>query len=266
MDILYDDILCIICNYLNYFDMSKIADIFHCEKIKNSFTPEKYINDRLKMMGINSKEFNDSLQRSNSIVSGSFPLQCLLGEYWNSDIDIYNNHSVPYYHPNKNNNFYDYRWLEKIFETNSNKIKVARIIKDDSMYEYEDKQLIESFNCDYGYCINGLHNINYLVDFDINKNQCQFIIYKNNILDKFDFDFCKLKYDGNKLYFIENMNIIKYKTITLKKNYIIDSYNQQFQNYHYDKDKRDEYIEKTLKRMDKYKKRGFVFNVLDKLY
>lgn len=41
-------------------------------------------------MGINGEEFLYALDRSNAVLAGSFPLQCLLGErYDGSDIDVF---------------------------------------------------------------------------------------------------------------------------------------------------------------------------------
>src|ERR1700722_4295200 len=57
-------------------------------KIKKSIISE--IENRLKNILDNFLEFQEFLNKSSSIISGSFIIQCILGEYWNnSDIDIY---------------------------------------------------------------------------------------------------------------------------------------------------------------------------------
>lgn len=48
------------------------------------------IRSKLESLGINVQEFDNELVKNNSIVSGSFILQCMIGKFWdNSDIDIF---------------------------------------------------------------------------------------------------------------------------------------------------------------------------------
>ena len=46
--------------------------------------------DRLNQLGIDGESFCHELMMHKCIMAGSFPLQCLLGEYYeNSDIDVF---------------------------------------------------------------------------------------------------------------------------------------------------------------------------------
>lgn len=48
------------------------------------------IESRLfEIFGTDVEEFKAILRDSDAIIAGSFPLQCILGENWNSDIDIF---------------------------------------------------------------------------------------------------------------------------------------------------------------------------------
>lgn len=84
-----------IIKYLNAIDLYKLTKV--CTHYRN--TMENYIekniieeiNKRLyEIFGADLPEFKKVLCDTNSVISGSFILQCILGEHWdNSDIDIY---------------------------------------------------------------------------------------------------------------------------------------------------------------------------------
>jgi hypothetical protein len=238
-----------ICQFLNYFDMLNITELSpDKDALRKTFSPQKYINDRLLYLGINAQEFNKSLIASGSFVSGSFPLQCLLGEFWDSDIDVYNNSTkCPKHDEMKRINNYIYPdeeyfyfgffqgqskiinpWLEKTFNSKHNKIGIQqyfhpRTSSPDTIYDatqYNDKGLGSIVYHFYDHL-----NINYVFDMEINKHPCQFIVFndtEDNVIDCSDFEFCKLKYDGKKVHMLSDMSIIKNKKYTLTQEHIDD--------------------------------------------
>jgi hypothetical protein len=266
-----------ICQYLNYFDMLALTSLSPDEElIQSLFPPKLYVNQRLVQLGINSKEFNSALIKSESIIAGSFPLQCLLGECWDSDLDIYNKTLQPTYGAG-----YNYEWLEKYFQTDNNIIEVTKysMYKTDEVTRYSNKR----HSGDRDICksdirrlipLGGYGKINTIQDvinFKINEFPCQFIshrprIFMNrpedrgyDVFDCFDFEFCKLKYDGKKLHVISDMNIIRNKTCTLTQKHVNDIFlknvgQKRSRCKSYKKEDFDYLIEK---RINKYRKRGF---------
>lgn len=276
-----------VCCYLNYFDMLNVSKLFEHELIQSIFTPEHYINQRLEYMGINSKEFNTSLVRSKSLIAGSFPLQCLLGEYWDSDVDIYNDtiniHDQLYSHP-------DHEWLKETFQTKNNKIVINRLIgnRDVTSADYQEPINDNIKMMDNKCCYRHL-NIDYLIDMKINDIPCQWIFHHKSsvdrkwfdvpsheregfdIFDYFDLEFCKLKYDGIKLHMIPDMNIIEKKKYTLTKAYVNHIFDKcicvadypraEYENNY--KMNKDEYMRLIAKRVSKYRKRGFEIEIIE---
>lgn len=69
-----------------YFDYetSKISSFEN--QIKKNF--DINFSNRLQVLNINKEDFIASLKKIGGVISGSFILQCLLNEYWSSNIDI----------------------------------------------------------------------------------------------------------------------------------------------------------------------------------
>jgi hypothetical protein len=266
-----------ICQYLNYFDMLNVTELsLDKNLLRKIFSPEKYINDRLTQMGINAEEFNTSLIRSKSIIAGSFPLQCLLGELWNSDVDIYNNKLTPTYKYNGGAPGYDFKWLEKYFQTRHNKMKVTKVYENggnEINVKYEHKHRLGTAN-NTSYKIDTFTgimqhtskynnaSIRFLIDLKLNNNHCQFIIHQKvyaknytciTVFDLFDFEFCKLKYDGKNVHLIPNMNIIRNKKLLLKQKHI----DNIFVNLDTSPQSRKLYDDQVDGRIKKYRDRGF---------
>lgn len=86
----------VIVNYLKMKDLFNLK--FVCQVFRRKFTDgylmkriKKIIENRLKVIfGSTYNEFVVAMFKSKAILSGSFVLQCIIGEQWdNSDIDIY---------------------------------------------------------------------------------------------------------------------------------------------------------------------------------
>src|SRR5437868_9219660 len=86
-----DNIQCILSFLKPKFAYNFIitCKLFHLKfNIKSNLIYE--INFRLnKIFGDKTDDFKQLLKDTNSVISGSFIIQCLLNEYWNTDIDIY---------------------------------------------------------------------------------------------------------------------------------------------------------------------------------
>jgi hypothetical protein len=199
--------------------------------IKESIIKE--INIRLSLIfGDKYNEFNKILDDTKAVISGSFIIQCILGEYWeDSDIDIY----FPTINNNKYNihSTYYYYDLEKfLYETV--KFKMTGSYPAMSRYKYDQS--------------NGKLEIEYVRNYETATNSVQVIQAKiENDYDKmtkfiyntFDFDICKNVYyinDGKEYINIPKLNDILNKVSEFKIGYRVGS---------------------SIERYEKYTKRGF---------
>lgn len=195
--------------------------------IKESIMKE--INFRLSLIFKDKYDaFNKILDDTKAVISGSFIIQCILGEYWeDSDIDIYfptiNNKK---YLTNYNNPYYE---LEKfLYET----------VKFDAG---ESHPAISRYKLDLS---NGKLNIEYVRNYETTNNiQVQVIqvqvendYNKMNefINDTFDFDICKNVYyinDGKEHLNILKLNDILNKVTEFKIGYRAGSSIQRYKKY-----------------------------------
>ena len=214
----------------------KLCNKFWNKYITLSMMTESIINEINTRLSLIFKDkyddFNKILDNTKAVISGSFIIQCILGEYWeNSDIDIYfpttNNKK---YSTNCNNPYYE---LEKFlyetvkFEVNESYSAISRYKSDQS---------------------NGKLNIEYVRNYDTVINSIQVIQAKvdNNhdkmnefIHETFDFDICKNVYyinDRKACLKILKLNDILNKVTEFKIGYRVGS---------------------SIQRCEKYKKRGF---------
>lgn len=186
---------------------------------KNKFT--NIINKDNIYNHINEKlgdTFIDLLKKTNSVISGSFVLSFVFNRFKYDDIDIY----IPYKCE------YDFiRYLKPYIK------------------KYKSQRM-ETFS----YNMNNIRRI-YTI---ILKNDIKIqliLLYEKDPIDfideNFDFDFCKIVFDGHNIKYLNKIN-----------NTITDAYMSKCF------DNTDRYsiyrIAKTLERIDKYIKRGFTIN------
>lgn len=214
----------------------KFCDAYWDNRITLSIMKEsiiREINTRLSLIiGDNYDEFNKILDTTKAVISGSFIIQCVLGEHWvDSDIDIY--------FPTINNKKYltdcdnPYYKLEKfLYET----VKFHMNKSYSAMHRYKRDQS------------NGKLNIEYVRNYETPNNRIQVIQVKiendHNKMREFmydtaDFDICK------NVYYIDNgkkhLNMFALNDILNRKTEFKIGYR----------------VGSSLLRYDKYTKRGF---------
>uniref|UniRef100_A0A6C0C6K8 Uncharacterized protein n=1 Tax=viral metagenome TaxID=1070528 RepID=A0A6C0C6K8_9ZZZZ len=221
------------------------------KKIKMSHIKKSTIremNRRLyRIFGRDLDGFKSALKNSNGIISGSFVLQCILGEKWdNSDVDVYvdallfESNTYPNIFNNMPNHLkFDTRFVSDELIKIIDNYEEPCSIKED-IFGFMKRKNYSAWQLDvHGYCSPDLVNI---VDYTINTKKIQIIgtTEKNLtsfIMDSYDFDVCKNIYDYNNVT-IYCLNDIFTKNTNFNKTYDID---------------------KNVQRYLKYSKRGFEF-------
>lgn len=236
------------------------------------------IHQRLYKMGIDAKEFVEKMIEGKAIISGSFPLQCILGEEWeNSDIDVF------LIGERTDETFWDKLLLNGSPEDCDD---FRRMLNEEGMVDtyrtrntnlyinYNIKNSFDKYIAQKGYFVRkgkGYWDTDFHIwEYKYKNNKLQ-IIYcdPNNDLmehiDAFDFSFCKIVYDGVRVYFDDWDNIYH------KFGYINDNiFNSEARivnakkrtmfltQYHF---KSLELLMESgfMKRYKKYKERGFTF-------
>lgn len=180
-----------------------------------------YINKRLFLIfGDDTNKFKQILNDTKTVISGSFLIQCILGEYWNnSDIDIYSP-------------------------------MVDSLFTDIETFLYEKYEHRETFNSHtYGDDLSNYKtHIKWVRSYKNNSNELQviqvgvensYIKMKEFIHNSFDFDICKnMYYIDNKN---ENVSIFKLNNIFNRIEKFKTRYN----------------LDTSIGRCIKYRKRGF---------
>jgi hypothetical protein len=223
--ILFGDIFCLVKEYLIPIDLfhlvntcKKYRKIITLEDIKRNTINEMY--KRLRDIFRNDYEdFMYVLRKNNAVISGSFIIQCMLGEYWqDSYIDIFvhkkYNMSDDYRINIHDENEYDmdscsdecfYSDFDSIDEDNININIVNRGIV--NYLYHQNYKFLEAYYYDEE---NELDDIYFIV----NSTRINVSIYKNNnikkcINDNYDFDICK-----NICYFYDEVD---HNDITISK-------------------------------------------------
>ena len=194
--------------------------------IKESIIKEMTIR-LIAIFGDKYDEFNKILDTTKAVISGSFIIQCILGEHWEgSDIDIY--------FPTINNKKYltdchnPYYELEKFlyetvkFDMKRSERAISRYKRDQS----NDKLSIEYVR-NYETETNSIQIIQAKIENNHNK-------MKEFIYDTFDFDICRNVYyiDSGKIYLnILKLNDILNKISEFKIGYRVGSSIQRYEKY-----------------------------------
>jgi hypothetical protein len=297
-----------ICSFLDFFTVRTILPYVADQKrIEEKYSAEYYILQRLEKMGFNVEEFTKTLSDNNLIISGSFPLQCLFGEYWDSDIDIYG-FFMPYHNKDNDQSPY-YDWLTDEFPKTI--IKKIRTSNGETIYS-EDGSIFISYEITIGPYSN-IRNIEFVINSTMFGNKvdlislgrddnhsernhsernhqisecCRDMIFSNmkdkypssiiknmnvrdTIKEMFDFDFCKITFDGIRV-------ILPMKTKILKKRELVTTTNSMVLQYAKIIKNRSKYVRNYIldgaplsnvtkilvrgnfyKRKEKYQKRGF---------
>jgi len=186
------------------------------------------INERLKViMGDKYDRFKQLLSEHNLVISGSFIVQVIFGEDWKSDLDIFTADDMStWFSVGPNVDMFD-----KLYEKNNS----------DDRYNYLNNLEIAGIN---NYISNGtsIQVINLNKDLVCVKSKNEFIDSSwSYIINNFDFDICSNIYyiqDGVEKVRMLSLDNILAKRIDLMK---INVFSRK-------------------ERMDKYLKRGFMFN------
>jgi predicted MPP superfamily phosphohydrolase len=196
--------------------------------IKKSTLDE--IDRRLfKIFGTNLDSFKNVLRESDATISGSFIIQCILGERWSwSDIDIYVNTEI----------FVKFVKSER----KTRPVVVNRL----SPKKKERKNILKYLKNEYGSHGNFRDDygddITDMINFNVNKNKIQIIgIYDKNFKSymeiSFDFNICK------NMYAYRNIDIFQINEIFTKCTNFAPRYD----------------LKKNIDRYLKYRERGFNF-------
>ena len=203
----------------------------NCKLDKNNKNMIKKIDKRLDELNLKSPLFIEKIKILDACLSGSFILQCILDEYWESDIDIYIN----------------LQRIELILG-NDKKLLEKNLISFFYCYDFSDYNLIELneewLSKSYGRC----KDLVYLLKFKLNNINIDFVIVSCTVryfIEGFDFDFNKIYYDG---YVVHAFDWKSIKNRISYNNCDGDRYNSSSQS---------QYLT-NYKRINKYLLRGFV--------
>jgi len=237
---------------MNYLSLPEFSDILNHELVKyiNMFDlynidknlMERYLLDRINLrfkqiFGDKYISFKQLLNNNNMIVSGSFILQCILGEEWQSDFDIFTDEYFPFdlYSTGETDTILDtlYKKNPNIEECYNymNNLHMRSIINYKSNVKELPVQLI---------CIEKS-------EFETYRNKSEFVEASWKYIQRnYDFDVCINTYsiiDGKENLKIYNLENICNKRINLNRVNIYTRNN----------------------RIEKYRNRGFTFDYKYKL-
>ena len=216
---------------------------------ENQENMKKVLFERLSNAGIDPITFSQKLKVCGAVLTGSFPLQVILGETWSeSDIDIFIQDT-----DKKNGNkttFLSYlkSHFNPVDDQSKSKSKSGYInapskdpiteekVKGKKSYQF-DKKILD------------------VIDFKTEKSvKIQLIITDkpvNKVIDFFDLDFCKIMYDGEKFSYDNWADIIE-------KTGKMELRNDLRQNDFF-------FFKKIFDRYEKYHNRGFKITLSDDL-
>jgi hypothetical protein len=202
---------------VDIYNLSLISNYYHnIIKIEQNIINE--INLRLyKIFGEDLYKFKELLKNVNGFISGSFIIQCILGnEFIISDIDIY--------FPTSKKNITDKEYPNSDIDIFHNFIyKYLPVSYEASIYgDVNVGCVTDYFKYEYGH--KKLDNVNIqLIEFEGSSN----LKFINN---NFDFNVCKNIYDGNNL-IIKNIYNICNKIIDLKDILCTEEVNVRYMKY-----------------------------------
>ena len=225
-------------NYKELYNFVKAINYLDIDEKIVKELGKRLIMKRLRQLdGIDANPFCKQLIQNECIITGSFPLQCLLGENWkDSDIDIYSKHICkftpkirrrpPY---RRAQSIETYLWSLFILQPNII-IKVRTSPLYVQVYDYD-----------------GMPFIQYYRQYNICNKIVQVIIVEREDLeeyvkDEFDLTFCQIIFNGKEVKFDQSwMDIVQKIGRVRNINKMRDMVR----------------FEKTKKRIKKYKNRGF---------
>lgn len=247
-------------NYLCYVDLLALTLAYPPVKQyihSCHYDVKKLILSRLqKIFGEHTQEFNDNLIKYRQYISGSFVLQCIYNTSWeNSDIDVY------YIEPN---NIHFHQYQQDIFIWNAeNNINKYNLTYSGNYKSYEYLPVSSRhFVC------NNV-KLDYIVIFPNHTCDNEYVsplrnMPKHNyksifhfVDDIYDINICKIIYDGQRIY-VKNLNNLFAKQTSVNLHL-----NKYYRTGFWPEESIPEYklIVKVLKRVKKYKSRGFNINL-----
>jgi hypothetical protein len=247
---LNQNIYSLISPYISYVDHIKFIKSFPFLKIKYPKTIIlQHITKKLKKMGLEEKQISlifNTMRNYNIVISGSFVLSILLGEYWEgSDID--------FYRKSHENDEIDDDCQDFLFHRLFDIEGYERLLNEN----YDYLSLFKSTK----YRINDLFIANYLSYRSYNNHRLWSKDIKDYIHYLFDFDFCKNIIDLNskEIIFIYDIDSLINKSCNFNiSKYVSRNYNEHLVNM--SKNMYDKTMYLIEKRKKKYRERGFKIN------
>lgn len=230
------------CNIKQFYQWSQIFKLTD-ENLQTMM--KRLLYQRLEKLNIEPNKFCDQLYQNQCILSGSFPLQCILGEEWEKyDIDIFtsNINTKPYR--------YYFRSKEYTYDLEAIEYYLYKDLWEPMKNTNEEPPMhLRAHNFFPNYT-----NVFYVNTYHLVKIDIQLIVVDKNkykdikdYINQFDIDVCKMMFDGKKFYY-KNWNDI----IRKKSNYVMYIDLQNHDNEY------GRYL-RTIDRIKKYKTRGFKF-------
>lgn len=215
------------------------------------------INRRLHItFGDELNGFKNAMREADATISGSFIIQCILGEHWGgSDVDVYVDKKMfmQFLMPEYYAAVYDQSRYKKIRFLDSDEESSTESSLDSELSEYENEHInMLQYMNDKNYCVEKIHkdyhgNPGTIVDYRINGTKIQFIgesLQKNFVISGYDFNICKNAYKFNDMFDgPTNLSIYRINEIFTKYTNFAPLYD----------------LERNIKRYLKYSKRGFEF-------
>jgi hypothetical protein len=240
-----------ICDYLPYPEMMRYTSLFKFkDKIRSNFTLKSYVMKRLYKDNVNPEMFCKALAELDGVIFGSYPLQAILGEVWEGDIDVL---------------YKDYDYMDSLLINNVNvKKKLLETFSGNIVPLEWFENGIYSLDLQTGVKTTQGFKYTSLIGsatvFKLNDKEIQ-LIYSyakdhNTILNSIDFDFNKIYFDGDKVHVPKNINLMDLRETTYHYNDNIDhlehyARSKEFRTY------------KLTKRITKYTKRGFKIKIIN---
>jgi hypothetical protein len=247
-------------NYLRPIDIIVLRKVN--KTLRNIFlklkSPEELLEELLNSY-FENVEYN--LNISNSFIAGGFILSFLLNENWNSDIDIYTfkDHSVKF----------------SFFYTDDDKRKKGRsshiwnlFFNERKSKSIEENYIYLKYDDSYRHIPLENHRKGFIKSKDIKVDD---MVTKIPVLDFikniFDLDFCKVAFNGKKIFIYDLESVIRrksnyftdltiYNRIRKNPNYILFGNPKTIRNQ---EPITDEFLMNRMKkRTEKYRNRGFI--------
>jgi hypothetical protein len=235
--------------YMNFMDIMKIResnDPYFSDIITPAFLDDIITNCiRSRLHELNLDWLPAVLTKTNSVISGSFPLQCILNEYWNkSDINIYELTDEKSFTPLQNLIYYDIPRTHAVQHVGGGYQHTA--IGSVGTYDYKYVKNRNKYVRLQVIAVRNKKVDNRMQYYKTCKQYCN--THQDFINENFDFDICKIIFDENTTRICGDAT---HETIYNKQSGY--KLNRGFTNVNYIMDR---LVTNHLQRLVKYDKRG----------